>query len=299
MTILPLGVSPRQALLALGGGLLAAASFWPLTLWPLMLVSVALLLGLLRDADAQAGRYLGLLYGIALAGGTMYWMFWIFGIFALPLLALMAAYFAVLGMLVALTRGMGAPARIALAALFATAVEWLRGDAWYLRFPWYTPAHALAAVPAWLAPARFLGAYGLSLVVWAIAAAGAFVGPRASPLFLLLPACWLLLPPEGEPDRRALLLQTEQFEGVDQLIAGPRRRSSTSPCFRSWPTCAPRNPPSAAGTARRPWRGKRLPPWYSGRSRVTTAGPRSATSPPWRGPTASCWGRFPSSARFP
>src|SRR5262249_55225485 len=103
-------------------------------------------------------------------------------------------------------------------ALFAVAVEWLRGDAWYLRFPWYTPPHALAALPPLVAAVRWLGTYGLSYVVWLVTAAMAFGRPWAGLALLPLPACWLLLPSGREPNRRALLLQTEDLEGVEKLI---------------------------------------------------------------------------------
>jgi Apolipoprotein N-acyltransferase N-terminal domain len=135
-----LGVSPRQGALALAAGLLGAAAFWPLSLWPLMLVSIALLFRLLRDLDVRTARNVGLVYGLAFAGGTMYWMFLIFGALAVPLLAIMAAYFGLLATLFAMTRGLSVAARVCLAAVFAVGVEWLRGDAWYLRFPWYPPA---------------------------------------------------------------------------------------------------------------------------------------------------------------
>ena len=213
-----IGVTPRQAVVALAAGLLGAGAFWPLSLWPLLPVSIVLFLWLLRDQDAQAARNVGLIYGLAFAGGTMYWMFWIFGAMAVPLLAIMAAYFGLLAMLVALTRGPPGPARAALVALFAVAIEWLRGDAWYLRFPWYTPPHALAAAPPCVAGARWLGTYGLSYVVWLIAGLGAFWRPQAYAAFLVLPACWLLLLPDGEPDRRALLIQTEQLEDAERFI---------------------------------------------------------------------------------
>jgi apolipoprotein N-acyltransferase len=218
MTALPLGVSPRHGALALAAGLLGAAAFWPLSLWPLMLVSITVFLRLLRDQDSQTDRNLGLLYGLALAGGTMYWMFFLFGVFAVPLLALMAAYFGLLATLIGWTRGLSVPARAALAALFAVSVEWLRGDAWYLRFPWYTPLHALAAAPPCIAAARWLGTYGLSYAVWFIAAAGAFGRPRFYAAFLILPVFWLLLPSDGDPAYRALLLQTELWEGVERII---------------------------------------------------------------------------------
>lgn len=216
-TALPLGITPRQGILAAAAAFLGAAAFWPISLWPLMLVSLALFLRLLRDQDTQTARNIGLVYGITFAAGTMHWMFLIFGVLAIPLLAIMAAYFGLLATLFALTRGFKPAARVCLAALFAVAVEWLRGDAWYLRFPWYTPAHALASAPPMVAGARWLGAYGLSFVIWFIAAAGAF-RPLAYAGFLLMPACWLLLPADGTPDCRVVLVQTEKGN-IDRLIA--------------------------------------------------------------------------------
>ena len=217
MAFLALGVTFRQALLAVAAGLLGAAAFWPLNLWPLMLVSIALFLRLLRAQDSQTARNIGLFYGVTFAGGTMYWMFWIFGFRAVSLIALVAAYFGLLATLIGWTRGLRMPARVVLIALFAVAIEWLRGDAWYLRFPWYTPPHALAAAPPCVAGAHWLGVYGLSLVIWLIAALGAYRS-YAYAGFFLLPACWFLLPPEGTPNCRVLLLQTEQDEGVENLI---------------------------------------------------------------------------------
>ena len=123
-----IGVTPRQGASALAAGLLGAGAFWPLSLWPLLPFSIVLFLWLLRDQGTQAARNVGLIYGLAFAGGTMYWMFWIFGAMAVPLLAIMAAYFGLLAMLVALTRGTPGPARAALVALFAVAIEWLRGE---------------------------------------------------------------------------------------------------------------------------------------------------------------------------
>ena len=182
-----------------------------------MLVSLALFLRLLRDQDVQTARNIGLIYGLTFAAGTMYWMFFIFGVLAIPLLAIMAAYFGLLATLFALTRKFPVAARVCLAALFAVAVEWLRGDAWYLRFPWYTPAHALASTPPMVAGARWLGTYGLSFVIWLLAAAGAF-RPFAYAGFLLLPAFWLLLPPDGEPDCRAVLVQSE-VGNIERVLA--------------------------------------------------------------------------------
>jgi apolipoprotein N-acyltransferase len=182
-----------------------------------MLVSIALFLRLLRDQDTQTARNIGLVYGLTFAAGTMHWMFLIFGVLAIPLLAIMAAYFALLATLAALTRRFNVAARVCLVALFAVAVEWLRGDAWYLRFPWYTPAHALASAPPMVAGARWLGTYGLSFVIWFLAAAGTF-RPLVYAGFLLLPACWLLLPADGEPDCRVVLLQSE-LGSIERVIS--------------------------------------------------------------------------------
>jgi apolipoprotein N-acyltransferase len=148
----------------------------------------------------------------------MYWLFSVFGLLAIPLLALMAAYFGLLGTLIAVTRAHPPLLRAALVALCALGVEWLRGDAWYLRFPWYTPPHALASAPIWIAPVSWLGSYGFSYVLWFIAAAGAFRKPLLWTLFLVVPATSWLLPEVGEPDRRVLLLQSEDRGSADVLI---------------------------------------------------------------------------------
>src|SRR5919197_574313 len=68
----------------------------------------------------------------------------LWGLMAVPLIALMAGYFGLFATLFGLTRQRPPLYRAALIDLFAVAVEWLRGDACYLRFPWYTVPHALA-----------------------------------------------------------------------------------------------------------------------------------------------------------
>src|SRR5207244_912570 len=169
-------------------------------------------------ADTLTARNLGLVYGLTYGLGTMHWFFALFGPKAAALVGIMAAYFGLLATLVALTRGANPWARAALAALFAVAVEWLRGDAWYLRFPWYTPPHALAASPACVSLARWLGVYGLSGVVWFFAAAGAFRHPALWLGVLLLPAGSLVLPAVPPPDCRVLLVQAEGDGAVEAVI---------------------------------------------------------------------------------
>src|SRR5262249_1602248 len=108
--------------------------------------------------------------------------------------------------------------RALLTGMFAVGIEWLRGDAWYLRFPWYTVPHALAQAPIWIAPVRWIGTYGLSFAIWIIAALGAFYRPWVWCTYALLPACALLLPAFEHPNRQALLLQIEDHAGIERLI---------------------------------------------------------------------------------
>src|SRR5262245_41124836 len=87
MSAVLLGITPRHSILAVAAGLLGAGAFWPISLWPLVLVSLCLFLRLLRDQGTQTARNIGLVYGFAFAAGTMYWMFPIYGAPAVLLLA--------------------------------------------------------------------------------------------------------------------------------------------------------------------------------------------------------------------
>jgi apolipoprotein N-acyltransferase len=213
-----IGFASTKGLGMAGAALMGAAAFPPLGLWPLSLVSVVVFLLLLRDEPSATARSLGLLYGSVYGLSTMYWFFGIFGVTAIGLIAIMAAYFGLLATLIGMTRGLPTVARCLLVALFAVAVEWLRGDAWYLRFPWYTVPHALAAAPAWIAVVRWIGTYGLTYAVWLIAGAGVWSRAPYWLAFLLLPACSWLLPEFAPPDRMAVLVQVEQPNPVDPIL---------------------------------------------------------------------------------
>lgn len=213
-----IGIAPFDALLAVVAALLGAAAFPPLGLWPLALVSVVFFLQILRNKPTPEARAIGLMYGMVYGACTMYWLFGLFGPYAITFVALMSGYFGVLATLIGMTRHMGGFARAGLAALFLVAIEWLRGDAWYLRFPWYTAPHALAQSPAWIALGRWVGVYGLSFVVWWIAGLGVFLRPAWWLGFGVLPAASLLLPGLDLPDQRALLIQVEETKPVSQVI---------------------------------------------------------------------------------
>src|SRR6516165_7917759 len=93
MGSLPVGVTARDGLWATVAGLLSAAAFPPLGLWPLALVGIGLLLWVLRDHDAENGLNIGLLYGAVYGLGTIYWFFFLFGLVTLGLMGLFALYF--------------------------------------------------------------------------------------------------------------------------------------------------------------------------------------------------------------
>jgi apolipoprotein N-acyltransferase len=218
MAFLRVGVSPYKGIgaivLAAGGAL----AFPPFTLWYCSLISIAGLLYLLRDCSTREALNLGLLYGAFYGLGTMYWFFNIFATLAIPLIALMAGYFGLLGALIGLTKQKTPLLRACLVTLFAVGVEWLRGDAWYLRFPWYTAPHALASSPPWIAGVRWIGVYGLSFVIWFIAGLGVYFRPYYLALILLLPLTSFLLSPYEDPDEVALLFQGEETTRIEALV---------------------------------------------------------------------------------
>lgn len=212
------GIDARNAAGAILAGAAGGLAFPPVDLWPFAILSQWAFLVLLREKDPGEARNVGLLYGLAHAGATMYWLFNVFGRHAVSLLAIQAAYFGLLGHLVATTRSLPPMARAACVACFALAVEWLRGDAWTIRFPWYTVPHALAGNPVLVAPARFLGTYGLSVCIWFLLGLGGFGLRRALWALVPLLLLGLIVREPAPPDRRAMVLQAEGPSQIEKVI---------------------------------------------------------------------------------
>jgi apolipoprotein N-acyltransferase len=148
----------------------------------------------------------------------MYWFFSLFSVLAVVLIAIFAAYFALFATMVSLTRSSSPLCRALLIGLFAVGIEWLRGDAWCLRFPWYSVPHALAQDPTWIAPVRWLGTYGFSFAIWTIAAWAALGHCWVLALFALIPVSSRLLPDVRPADHRAVLIQAESTDQLQSLI---------------------------------------------------------------------------------
>jgi apolipoprotein N-acyltransferase len=189
----------RPALLALAAGALAPLAFSPVDLWPLGLLSVALLYLLLQDTAPRRAALLGWCYGLGWFGVGTSWIYVsisVYGNAAPPLAFLvtllfvmvLALYFALFGWL---WRAHGSR-RLPLAGFAACWVlcEWLRG--WlFTGFPWLQLGSAhVTTLFSGLAPV--FGVAGLSLVLALLGASLAELGKR---LWQGLPARQLLRTP--------------------------------------------------------------------------------------------------------
>lgn len=213
-----LGIAGKDAAAAMVSGAMVGLAFPPVAWWPFSVISQIAFLWFLRNRSVAEARNFGLIYGLAYFGSTMYWLFGLFGKSAISLIALSAAYYGILANLVALTPTRGAVTRSVGVAVFAVGIEWLRGDAWYLRFPWYTVPHSLALAPFLIWPLQYLGTYGFSFVVWFIGALGCFKRPMIWAALLFIPLVGFVGPNQSAPDSTAVVIQAEGFDAVEKVI---------------------------------------------------------------------------------
>jgi apolipoprotein N-acyltransferase len=192
-----------RVLLALLAGAALAAAFAPLNLWPIALLSPAVLMWLWQGAAPREAAWLGFAFGSATFAAGTYWLYVSIHIFggapvwlALALMAglvgIMGLYQALLGYAAArfLPRAGAARHLIALPAAWLL-VEWWRG--WFLSgFSWLSLGYSQTDGPlAGFAPV--LGVYGISALL--LLGAGALValgggsrgGRIAAALCLLVP----------------------------------------------------------------------------------------------------------------
>ncbi len=198
------GLGGLDVLYPVAGGLLLAAAFPPLRLWPLVFVAWVPLWALLTRRDAS-GRPPGLRRVFAwgwLMGLTAFpvMMIWLLALsneevtipgLMIPSLLLIGAYLGLFFGLAALFSSLlsraGAVPLVLVAPLVTTLCELLRAQG-PLGFPWGTAPYALARVPALLqsgAVAGFWGLLTLILLVNAALAAG-LAGKRWPPAAALL-----------------------------------------------------------------------------------------------------------------
>ena len=170
----------RQVLAVVGGGALAAA-FAPLNLWPLAILSPALLMWLWQDAAPGEAARLGFSFNFATFAAGTYWLYisihgfgaapvWLALFLMFGLVAIMGLYHAALGYVAA----RWLPARGAMRWLVALpaawqVIEWWRG--WFLSgFSWLSLGYSQS--DTWLAGfAPLAGVYGISALLLVCAGA--------------------------------------------------------------------------------------------------------------------------------
>lgn len=194
-------------------------------MWPLGFVALAPLLWLARDARPRRGFLLGLGFGIAYFGATLYWIA-LFGELAWGALTLLCAVFVggFAGLLPLVWR-FRRPwwSAIAAAALWVVLVEWLRGMVPFGGFTWGTLAAPQVDNPALLPLASVAGAWGIAFVVAVVnglVVAAADAAHRERRPARILAACtlavglavWPALLPAATPDGRDLDVATLQVD---------------------------------------------------------------------------------------
>ncbi|GAB4096148.1 apolipoprotein N-acyltransferase [Brachybacterium horti] len=158
---------PIALLCGVAGGVACLVAFPPYGLWPLLPVSVALLVAGVMVRSAVLAVLVSLLWGLAFFVPLTVWantyagaMPWIaLGIFE----SLSAVLFGLLARTVIVRRGLRASSCLVVAALW-TGVELLRSHAPWGGLPWGTSAYALSESPL-LNLGPWIGTAGLALVV--------------------------------------------------------------------------------------------------------------------------------------
>lgn len=158
----------RLALLALVSGLLATLSLPSFDLGWLAWLGLAPLLFALRQRGLLAGAALGFVFGCAFGAGSFYWVNVIPDL-SPPRFALMVAvfslYYLLFGLLYALaSRSIGSWIIVGGPALWV-ALEYARGNLWFLAYPWNFLAHSQYQLLPVIQIADLTGAYGVSFVV--------------------------------------------------------------------------------------------------------------------------------------
>ncbi len=184
-------------LVSLLAGALAVGGFAPLNVWPLPVLSLALLFGLLaRTTSSRSGFLIGLMWGLGFFLTGVSWIFislsvyggmptWLAALATLLFCTVLALFPAATGALQAYPEGhkrwSGSPAlRVLLLMPLAWGVmEWTRG--WILTgFPWLTLGYSQVPASPLAGYAPLLGVYGVSFLLALIAALLAWSATRIS-----------------------------------------------------------------------------------------------------------------------
>jgi apolipoprotein N-acyltransferase len=264
--------------LALGIGLLSALAFEPYNLFPLLLLSLALLVLLLDGAQAQPrpvrkAALIGWAYGFGQFAGGLYWIAYAFLVdplghaWQIPFVALivpggLALFIAgACAAYVALRRD-GYARVFAFAACYAVA-EWLRGHI-LTGFPWNIAGYAWGASLAILQSVSIVGVYGLTLLTVLFGASLALLCERdrrnlavSAALTVLFVALWIFggvrlatTPTQTVPGVRLRIVQPNVPQNEKyaaglraahwrELVSLSLTKSAIAPTHIIWPEAAP------------------------------------------------------------
>jgi apolipoprotein N-acyltransferase len=267
----------HSAVLAFVGGLLSALGLAPFGIFPLLLLSFAVLVLLLDGAHAEArpiwrSALIGWAYGFGQFLAGLYWVAYAFLVdplqhaWQIPFVALLfpgglALFQAAACALCAAFWGLGWPRIFLFTAAYALA-EWLRGHI-LAGFPWNLPGYGWGASLAVLQSVSLFGVYGLTLLTILFGASLALVcgegRARRIPgalvlLFLLLwiggEARLLTTPKESVPGVRLRIVQPDVAQ-ADKYVPALRAahwhellglsiaRHGPPPTHIVWPEAAP------------------------------------------------------------
>jgi len=187
------GLSFLSVLTSLVAGALAVGGFAPLGVWPLPILSLAVLFALLARTDSRrAGFAIGLLWGLGFFITGVSWVFvslsvyggmatWLAALATFLFCFVLALFPAAVGALQARWRGASA-ARLLLAMPLAWGVtEWVRG--WlFTGFPWLGVGYSQVPASPLAGYAPLVGVYGVSFLLALIAALLAWIATARAPL---------------------------------------------------------------------------------------------------------------------
>jgi len=188
-------VSFLSLFLSLLAGAVAVAGFAPFGIWPLPVLSLAMLFGQLsHTASVRAGFLVGLAWGLGFFLAGVSWVFvslwvyggmsvWLAGLATFLFCAVLALFPAIVGALQA--RWRNAPALTALKAMLLiplawSVTEWIRG--WiFTGFPWLDMGYSQVPDGPLAGYAPLVGVYGISFLLALVAGLLAWgVTPRTS-----------------------------------------------------------------------------------------------------------------------
>lgn len=270
--------SPLSPLIALIAGAINVLAFAPFGLWPVQILTLALVFALVKRAPPRRSALIGWAYSFGWLLAGVHWLYismhrygglpsWMAAA-AVVLLAAVLAVFAALAFGGSAWLRQRWPLRMAPAMLLLfpamwTLAEWLRG--WvFTGFPWVSSGYAHTLGPlAGFAP--LVGVYGLGFIAALIAACLALLPSRKLPLVLtaaLLAAGFALTPVEWTtPHGLPISVRLLQGNVPQEMKFAPERIESTLALYHDMIVDKPANLIVTPETAI-PMLSSQLPPDY-------------------------------------